>query len=164
MLRYCVFDMIEDDGAPFETRIERAKTLLQGKKHSVWHPQSRLPEATTKDNKEDQNAGAVCNVVEAIEKMLKAVEANRGEGLMLRQPGSLYEKKRSNTLLKVKSFFDMDAVVTKIEKGAGKYKECMGALHCKDKTGNTFKVGTGFTDKVFVHLLFCLQGRDRIHG
>lgn len=34
--------------------------------------------------------------------MLKEVEAHGGEGLMLRKPGSKYEGRRSNTLLKIK--------------------------------------------------------------
>ena len=70
-----------------------------------------------------------------------------GEGLMLREPNSKYVHGRSNTLLKVKSFHDMDAVVEKHEKGAGKYKDLLGSLHCRDKDGVTFKVGSGFTDK-----------------
>jgi DNA ligase-1 len=39
-----------------------------------------------------------------------------GEGLMLRQPGSMYVFSRSSTLLKVKSFSDAEAKVIKVEK------------------------------------------------
>jgi DNA ligase-1 len=35
-----------------------------------------------------------------------------GEGLMLKDPESFYEKKRSNKLLKVKKFDDAEAIVT----------------------------------------------------
>lgn len=36
---------------------------------------------------------------------------------MLREPGSLYVDKRSNTLLKVKTFLDAEAVVVGYEEG-----------------------------------------------
>ena len=54
--------------------------------------------------------------------------------------------KVSNTLLKVKSFSDMDVVVLGYEKGKGKNVGVIGALNVKDAKGNLFKVGTGFTD------------------
>ena len=41
----------------------------------------------------------------------------------------------------------MDAIVVRIEKGKGKYKDMMGAIFCKDKEGIEFKIGTGFNDK-----------------
>ncbi len=34
-----------------------------------------------------------------------------GEGLMLREANSFYENRRSNSLLKVKTFYDDEAVV-----------------------------------------------------
>ena len=43
-----------------------------------------------------------------IDDMLKKVENLGGEGLMIRQPGSQYEHKRSNTLLKIKTFYDAE--------------------------------------------------------
>ncbi|CAD7956609.1 unnamed protein product [Amoebophrya sp. A120] len=89
-------------------------------------------------------------VNEIVFAMLKKVEQDGGEGLMLREPNSLYERKRSNTLLKVKTFFDLDATVVRIEQGAGKHKNRMGALVCKDAMNRSieFKVGTGFTDEM----------------
>lgn len=42
---------------------------------------------------------------------MKKVLEKEGEGLMLRVPDSLYERKRSNTLLKVKVFLDEEATI-----------------------------------------------------
>ncbi len=42
---------------------------------------------------------------------MKQIEEMGGEGLMLRQPNSYYAVGRSNTLLKVKNFFDSEAKV-----------------------------------------------------
>ena len=39
------------------------------------------------------------------------VTAGKGEGMMIRDPDSKYEGKRSDTLLKVKKFDDAEAVV-----------------------------------------------------
>lgn len=47
-----------------------------------------------------------CEGAEQLKKYLADVNKAGGEGIMLRQPGSLYEHKRSKTLLKVKTFFD----------------------------------------------------------
>ena len=43
--------------------------------------------------------------------MLKEVESLGGEGLMIRQAGSLYECKRSHTLLKIKTFYDAEVCI-----------------------------------------------------
>ncbi len=52
-----------------------------------------------------------CASIEALKVELARVEALGGEGLMLRQPGSLYEVGRSTTLLKVKTFHDAEGRV-----------------------------------------------------
>ena len=60
--------------------------------------------------------------------LVGAVEALGGEGLMLRQPKSLYAVGRSNTLLKVKTFHDAEATVIGHAPGTGKHKGRLGAL------------------------------------
>ena len=59
-----------------------------------------------------------CTGQAQLDSFLRDVEAHEGEGLMLRQPGSLYEWKRSKTLLKVKTFSDEEAEVVGHEKGS----------------------------------------------
>ncbi|KAE8191182.1 hypothetical protein CF336_g4978, partial [Tilletia laevis] len=77
---------------------------------------------------------------------LTKVEAVGGEGLMLRKAGSQYDHRRSRSLLKVKTFYDAEAIVISIEQGEGKNSGRMGALGCQMENGARFKVGTGFTD------------------
>lgn len=77
---------------------------------------------------------------------LKALEKRGGEGLMLREPKSFYERKRSSTLLKVKSFHDAEARVIGHTPGQGKHEGRLGALVCETKRGNVFEIGTGLTD------------------
>lgn len=79
----------------------------------------------------------------------KSVLASKGEGIMLRKAGSLYEQKRSKKLLKVKPVTDTEAIVTNIIEGKGKHVGKLGALMVKLKSNKNikFKIGTGFDDK-----------------
>ncbi|ARR75029.1 putative DNA ligase [Mimivirus AB-566-O17] len=70
-----------------------------------------------------------------------------GEGLMLRDPNSYYENKRSSTLLKYKLFEDAEAIVEGFEFGNNRNSDKMGKLWVKwISDGVSFKVGGGFTD------------------
>jgi DNA ligase len=69
-----------------------------------------------------------------------------GEGLMLRQPESIYEAGRSAMLLKVKPYDDAEATVIAHEPGQGKYRGKLGALRVRTDEGREFSVGSGFTD------------------
>jgi len=79
---------------------------------------------------------------------LKEIESLGGEGLMLRKPGSTYEGRRSGTLLKIKTFYDAEAIVTGYAPGKGRNKGLTGALKCKMESGKLFNVGSGLTDKI----------------
>jgi DNA ligase 1 len=65
---------------------------------------------------------------------------------MLRVAGSSYTPSRTSDLLKVKSFFDIDAEVIGYEAGKGRHLGRTGALLCKLDNGITFSVGTGLSD------------------
>ena len=71
------------------------------------------------------------------------------EGIMLRNPNSIYFQGRSTALLKVKNFVKAQLQVTGFTKGAGKYSQSLGNLLVTgDIDGRTInsRVGTGFTD------------------
>jgi DNA ligase 1 len=69
-----------------------------------------------------------------------------GEGLMLRQPESAYEPRRSPTLLKVKPSDDAEATVIAHEPGKGKYAGKLGALRVRTDDAKEFSIGSGLTD------------------
>ena len=48
--------------------------------------------------------------------------------MMIRDPDSKYEGKRSDTLLKVKKFDDAEAVVLSHHKGTGRCSDMCGAI------------------------------------
>ncbi len=87
-----------------------------------------------------------CEGMEHLKRRQKEVEDQGGEGVMLRRPLSLYEQKRSDTLLKVKSFQDTEAEVVDHEPGLGKYTGMLGALIVRMKNGVQFSIGTGYAD------------------
>lgn len=74
------------------------------------------------------------------------VIAKKGEGIMLRDPNSLYEGRRSDKLLKVKKFDDAEATVIGHEKGTGRCSSMLGAIRVRGDNGIEFKIGSGFTD------------------
>lgn len=75
----------------------------------------------------------------------RVLEIN-GEGLMLRKPESLYERKRSKNLLKVKKFHDMEVKIVGYKEGTGKYKGKLGSYECETKEGKKFNCGSGLND------------------
>ena len=126
-IKYLTFDA-PAHGGTFE---ERMKLLAQLPKHDFAqvHPQT------------------LCRGSDHLKEELARVEALGGEGLMLRQPGSLYAVGRSSTLLKVKSFKDDEATVIGHEPGAGRHKGRLGALRVRLANGTEFSVGTGLSDQ-----------------
>lgn len=77
---------------------------------------------------------------------LARVEQLGGEGLMLRQPGSQYERRRSGTLLKVKTFCDAEATVVGYDCGTGRNASTIGAIVACLQDGTEFRVSSGLTD------------------
>ena len=129
-VRYLVFDAPDAPG-PFEQRLKfLADAASRWKaKYTAVHEH------------------AVCSGVDHMLTELDRVTQLGGEGLMLRKPGSTYERCRSTTLLKVKKFLDAEGVVTGYEAGAGRHKGRVGALSVRFGNGKEFKVGTGLKDR-----------------
>ncbi len=87
----------------------------------------------------------VCNSKTHLDCFEKSILEKNGEGVMLRDPNSEYEDKRSNSLLKVKRFDCSEAIITGHTKGEGKNKGQLGALIC-NWMGKVFKIGAGIPD------------------
>lgn len=77
---------------------------------------------------------------------LNKIVKKKGEGIVVRNPKTLYQTGRLSSALKVKKYQDDECTVLEILRGKGKYENKMGALKCQTKTGKIFKVGSGFTD------------------
>jgi len=129
-IRYRVFDLYAPtSNTPFEERqkhLRRAISKSDGKAIQI------VPQIKCK------------NAAHLKSTMAKLVKSG-AEGVMLRESGSVYEPKRSSTLLKVKHFHDAEAIVIGYEPGKGKHKGVMGAVVVRYKNVG-FKVGSGFAD------------------
>lgn len=79
---------------------------------------------------------------EAIFPMLEKVLADEYEGLMVNVADGKYETKRTDKLLKVKEFYNVDLRVV----GSYEYKhpDKLGGFICEYKDGNTVRIGGGF--------------------
>ncbi len=141
-ISYMIFDVPSID-AGFEDRMDAI-----GKRFILPAHCSRLPQAP-------------CPDLETLNRFLATVEAQGGEGVMLRQPGSRYARVRSSTLLKVVSAFSTEVVVVGTMPGKGRHTGKVGALQvsvprtvtlkagkkvCTLKEGTRFEVGTGLVD------------------
>ncbi len=72
------------------------------------------------------------------------------EGIMIKDPDSFYECKRSTTWLKLKPVIEISLEVTNFEEGTGRNKGKLGALIAEgEEDGKFFKlnIGSGFSDK-----------------
>ena len=138
-LVYNVFDIV-DDTTPYKDR------------------------RTTLNSIQNDRAGALSNVrilpliavlksqaLDSLGSLLAMVENWGGEGLMINVGSRKYEHKRTDALLKVKSVYTMDMVVTDIEYGTGKNEGLIGALWCEASDGDKkycCRVGSGLTDEM----------------
>lgn len=135
-LTYMIFDIPDKNAGVVEERWDRLRETIRdvGVKQLQFVPQTP------------------CKSKEQLYKLLDIVVAQGAEGLMLRKPRSIYDYKRSSTLLKVKKYIHDEATVVAYQESeietAGKAHliGSMGALICDSKFGR-IKIGTGFSEK-----------------
>jgi DNA ligase-1 len=128
-LKFAIFD-VPKTGGGFEARLNLAKK---------WFTQNPSEYAFVIDQKPVKSR-------EQLKKELQRIEKMGGEGLILRKPGSLYTNGRSRDVLKVKSYYDMEAVVIEHIEGEGRNRGRMGSLLVELPDNKRFKIGTGFSD------------------
>ena len=128
-VKYMVYDAPCVD-KKFSERLELIKAVLAQKnsKYVIMHEQT------------------VCRDQAHLDAALDEVLKKKGEGMMIKDPESSYESKRSNKLLKVKTFEDAEATVLEHLKGTGRLSHTMGKIKVRNDHGVEFHVGSGFTD------------------
>lgn len=88
-----------------------------------------------------------CESLEHLDKMMDEITGKGGEGVMVKDPESVYESRRSDKLLKVKKFEQAEAIVLAHEKGTGRCAFMMGKILVREEgTGQEFRIGSGFND------------------
>jgi len=130
-IKYVVYDLPEYD-IPFKERIQKLESIVSESK-DVWDiSKSELP--TFLCGTEYPLVFTAQIVVESIEHMehiYQDILSNGGEGVMIKDPVSLYEDKRSNYMLKYKPCFDAEAIIIDYKPGNGKYSNSLGSFICK---------------------------------
>lgn len=128
-IQYVTFDMPHLT-TPFEDR--------QAAMASAWGYYSMLPQRLAMTRHWLRLEQTKCmSTTHMLAELQRLVDLG-GEGLMLREPGSLYEIGRSTTLLKVKRFHDAEAIVVGYTKGKGKNKGKVGSLEMRMPNGKQF--------------------------
>lgn len=125
-IRFRVFDAPEAAGG-FEERLEAAADAIAGSSAAEIHPHR------------------VCASRAALEAFFIEIVDAGGEGVMLRAPGSAYERGRSAALLKYKPLEDAEGELVGIEPGTGQFTGQAGALLLR-WCGKLVKVGSGLTN------------------
>lgn len=128
-VKYKIFDLPNHNGT-FNERINALNALFSRNPKSFWSP---LEQSKVQDKK-------------SLKRKLQEVEALGGEGLMLHLASSGYSTKRTDDLLKVKSYWDTEATVIGYTAGKGKYENQVGALIVQLNNGIKFKLGSGLDD------------------
>jgi DNA ligase-1 len=127
--RYMIFELPDAPGT-FTDRVDQIKAVAAAAK-LPWlqaAPQFRLPDAA------------------ALQKKLRDIVRQGGEGLMLHRADATYETGRSGVLLKLTPWLDAEATVVGHRPGKGKYAGMLGALQMEMPDGRRFALGSGLTD------------------
>jgi len=92
----------------------------------------------------------IFGTLDKVKDFYKSVLDKGGEGIMLKNPDSVYKDGRTYDLLKYKPVYDMEAVITGYKPGTGKYKKHLGAFICAPlKNCDTYQVKDENKDNEF---------------
>lgn len=127
-MRFMAFDVPEFDGLVLEHRFARL------------HAEVQLASCPWLHAVEQNKVASAAH----LRQLLADVEAQGGEGLVIRRPGSRYQQgTRSTDWLRVVSVLTAEATVVGHTRGKGARGGGTGALICQMPGGQHFKVGTG---------------------
>lgn len=130
-VKYVVYDL-PDMKVPFSERIKQLKTILQENnkrwnklRKTLGEPYSSLdcPIVIATQTKIQSNY--------QLNTIYQNIIKQGGEGVMLKDPSSMYEDKRSNYMLKYKPSFDEEAIIVGYKLGKGKYEGMLGGFICQ---------------------------------
>lgn len=130
LITFMIFDLPEHTGR-FDERVTAMQTLVETTQSPTL---AMVAQHKVKDHS-------------ALMSFFNNVVNNKGEGVMLHHKDALYNVGRTDQLMKLKPYFDAEAVVIKHKAGKGKYRSMLGAIEVKTNEGVTFSIGTGFTDE-----------------
>ena len=100
------------------------------------------------DNKVRLIESSMVQSLEHAQEIFQKHLTNGHEGIILKDPRSIWENKRSKSQIKFKAELDCDLKVVSVISGTGKYADAIGSLYC-ESADSVIKVyvGSGFSDE-----------------
>jgi len=129
-VKYLVYD-IPDLDKPFSERLIILRKIVKENKARWDEVKKTLPEELRIECPLKMAPQTVIESEEQMEEIYRTIIEKGGEGIMLKDPDSFYENKRSNYLLKYKPSFDEEAIIVDYKLGKGKYTGILGGFICK---------------------------------
>ena len=129
-VKYLVYD-IPDLDKPFSERLVLLRKIVKENKARWDEVKKTLPEELQIECPLKMAPQTVIESEEQMEEIYRTIIEKGGEGVMLKDPDSFYENKRSNYLLKYKPSFDEEAIIVDYKLGKGKYTGILGGFICK---------------------------------
>ena len=129
-VKYLVYD-IPDLDKPFSERLVLLRKIVKENKARWDEVKKTLPEELQIECPLKMAPQTVIESEEQMEEIYRTIIEKGGEGIMLKDPDSFYENKRSNYLLKYKPSFDEEAIIVDYKLGKGKYTGILGGFICK---------------------------------
>lgn len=130
-IKYMIFELPNTAGT-FAQRYQKIREIVR---RENWSQLEAVEHFTIRDRAE-------------LQRKLKQIVHDGGEGLMLHRADSLYITGRSEALLKLKPLLDTEAKVIAHVPGKGKFDGMLGSLEVETPEGKRFRIGTGFKDDV----------------
>ena len=133
-IKYVVYDLPEDNNV-FEVRVKNLKNVVDETK-KAWDT-FQFSEDTPPSPFNSIESPIVfteqvkIKSLKHLEEIYKDVLSNGGEGVMIKDPNSYYEDKRSDYMLKYKPCFDAESIIVDYKVGQGKYEGLLGSFVCK---------------------------------
>ena len=156
IVKYIVYDLPDID-APFSDRIKELKKIVKN---------NTLRWSIIRKNMGEPYASLECPIQMAtqtkvkslthLDELYQTILQKGGEGVMVKDPSSSYENKRSNYMLKYKPTFDAEAIIIDYKKGQGKYKGMLGGFICKQLTNHDTYMSIDHNE----NHIFAMSGMD----
>lgn len=132
-VQYIVYDL-PDMKKPFSERIEALRKIVRENKERWDKLVSTLPKEFQIECPLKMAKQTLIESEEQMKKLYKGILDKGGEGIMIKDPDSFYEDKRSNKMLKVKPDFEEEALIVDFKLGKGKNKGRLGSFICAPLT------------------------------
>lgn len=133
-IKYVVYDLPEDNNV-FEVRVKNLKKVVDENK-KAWDTFQFSGENDPSPFNSIESPIVFTEQIRIkslkhLDEIYKDVLSNGGEGVMIKDPKSYYEDKRSDYMLKYKPCFDAESIIVDYKVGQGKYEGLLGSFVCK---------------------------------